>query len=92
MSSLCFVGQLLTNHYLCNQIKNEMDMGCVACVGDRRDAYRVLVRRPKGKRPLERHRHRWKDNIKINLPEIGWGSMNWIGCLLMYVVLNLQTA
>jgi hypothetical protein len=67
-------------------------MGCVACVGDRRDAYRVLVQRPKGKRPLERPRFRWKDNIKMNPPEMGWGSKNWIGCLLVKGVLNLQAA
>jgi hypothetical protein len=73
MSSLCFVGQLLTNHYLGNPIKkNEMD-GVYGMCGGRKDAYRVLVRRPKGKRPLERPRHRWKDNIKINLQEMGSG-------------------
>ena len=65
-------------------------MGCVACVGDSRDAYRVLVQKPEGKRPLESPRHRWKDNIKMNLQEMGWGGVNWIGCLLVNVVLNLQ--
>jgi hypothetical protein len=76
MSSLCSVGQLLTNHYLGNQIKkNEMDGVCGMC-GGRKDAYRVSVLRPEGKRPLERPRHRWKDNIKMNLQEMGWGGMN----------------
>jgi len=67
-------------------------MGVMACVGGRKDAYRVLVQRPEGKRPLERPRHRWRDNIKINLQEMGWGGMNWIGCLLVNVVLNLQAS
>ena len=60
--------------------------------GGRKDAYRVLVRRPEGKRPLERPRHRWKDSIKMNLQEMGWGGMNWFGCLLVNVVLKLQAA
>jgi hypothetical protein len=36
------------------------------------------VRKPEGKRPLGRPRHRWEDNIKINLTEIEWGGMHWI--------------
>jgi hypothetical protein len=36
------------------------------------------VGKPEGKRPLGRPRHRWEDNIKMNLREIGWGGMNWI--------------
>jgi hypothetical protein len=36
----------------------------------------ILVRNPKGKRPLGRPRCRWKDNIKSNLKEIGWGGMD----------------
>jgi len=40
-------------------------------MGDRRGACRVLVRKPKGKRPLERPRHRWEDNIKTGLQKIG---------------------
>jgi hypothetical protein len=40
--------------------------------------YRVLVRRPEGKRPLGRPRHRWEDNIKIDLREIGIDGANWI--------------
>jgi hypothetical protein len=45
-------------------------------VGDILGAYRVLVGRPEGKRPFERPRHKWKDNI--NLQEVGWESMDWI--------------
>jgi hypothetical protein len=52
--------------------------GFVACVGDRRGAYRVLVVRPDGKRPLGRPRLRWEDNIKIYLQEVGWEGVDWI--------------
>jgi hypothetical protein len=52
--------------------------GYVACVGDRRDAYRVLVVRPDGKRPCGRPRLRWEDNFKIDLQEVGWGGVDWI--------------
>jgi hypothetical protein len=40
-------------------------------------AYRILVGRPKGRRPLGRPRYRWEDNIKMDLQEVGWG-MDWI--------------
>jgi hypothetical protein len=40
--------------------------------------YRVLVGRPKGKRTLGRSRHKWEDNIKLNLREIGIDGANWI--------------
>jgi hypothetical protein len=52
--------------------------GHVARMGKRRGAYRVLVGRPKGKRPLERPRRSWEDNIKMDLGEIGIGGANWI--------------
>jgi hypothetical protein len=38
-----------------------------------RCSYRVLVGKPEGKRPLGRSRHRWKDNIKMDFQEVGWG-------------------
>jgi hypothetical protein len=47
-------------------------------MGDRRSAYRVLVGRYEGKRPFERARHGWDNNIKIVLQEVGWGGMDWI--------------
>jgi hypothetical protein len=40
--------------------------------------YRVLVGKPEGRRPLGIPRRRWKDNIKIDLQEVGCGGMNWI--------------
>jgi hypothetical protein len=52
--------------------------GHVARMGEGRDVYRVLVGRPEGKRPLERPRSRWEDNIKMDLKEIGIDGENWI--------------
>jgi hypothetical protein len=43
--------------------------GNVACIGVKRNAYRILVGKPEGKRPLARPRRRWKDNIKMHLRE-----------------------
>jgi hypothetical protein len=50
--------------------------GHVTLMGAKRNAYRILVGKPEGKRPLGRPRHRWLDNIKIYLREIGWGDMD----------------
>jgi hypothetical protein len=49
----------------------------VALMGARRGAYRFSVSRPGGKRPLERPRCRWEDNIKMDQVR-GWGGMDWI--------------
>jgi hypothetical protein len=46
--------------------------------GGRRNAYKILVGKPEGMRPLRRPRRRWKDNIKLDLSEIVWGGMDWI--------------
>jgi len=48
-------------------------------MGEERGAYRVLVGKPEGKRPLGRPRRRWVDNIRKNLQEVGCGYMDWIG-------------
>jgi hypothetical protein len=45
---------------------------------ENRKAYRVLVGKPEGKRPLGRARRKWEENIKIDLTEIGCGGMDWI--------------
>ena len=47
-------------------------------MGERRGIYRVLVGKPAEKRPLGRPRHRWEDNIKLDLQEVGCGGMDWI--------------
>jgi hypothetical protein len=50
--------------------------GHIARMGEKRTAYRVLVGKPEGKRPLGRLRRRWEDNIRMDLGEIGWGGMD----------------
>ena len=50
----------------------------MACVGDRRGAYRILVGIPEGKGSLGRPRHRWRVTLKIDLREVEWGGMDWI--------------
>jgi hypothetical protein len=50
--------------------------GLVARMGERRGAYRALVGKPEGRRPLGRPRRRWEDNIKMDLREVGWGVMD----------------
>jgi len=47
-------------------------------MGERRVANRVFVGKPEGKMPVGRPRHRWEDNIKMDLQEAGWGNMDWI--------------
>jgi hypothetical protein len=46
--------------------------------GEKRNVYRILVGKPEGMRPLGRLRHRWVDNIKMDLRGIGWCDMDWI--------------
>jgi hypothetical protein len=53
--------------------------GHVARMGEKRNVYRLLVGKPEGKRPLERPRRSWIDNIKMDLLEIGLNVVNWIG-------------
>jgi hypothetical protein len=52
--------------------------GHVACMGESRGVYRVLVGKPEGKKTLGRPRHRWEDNIKMGIQEVGCGDMDWI--------------
>jgi hypothetical protein len=53
--------------------------GHAARMGEKRNAYRLLVGKPGGKRPLGRPRRRWVDNIIMDLEEVGWGDVDWIG-------------
>jgi hypothetical protein len=67
-------------------------------MGEKRNAYRILVGNPEGKKPLGRPRRRWVDNITIYLREIGWDGTNWIDLTqdrdqwraLVNTVLNLR--
>ena len=52
--------------------------GNVALMGEKRGVYRILVRKPEENRPLGRLRHRWEDNINIDLQEVGYWGMDWI--------------
>jgi hypothetical protein len=53
--------------------------GHVARMVEKRNAYRLLVGKPEGKRPLRRPRRRWVDNIRMDLGEVGWSDVDWIG-------------
>ena len=72
--------------------------GACSAYGERRGVYRVLVGKPEGKKPLGRPRHRWEDNIKMDLQEVGCGGMDWIELTqdmyrwraLVTAVMNLQ--
>jgi hypothetical protein len=63
-----------------------------------RNAYRILVGKPEGKRPLGRPRRKWVENIKIDLREVGWDDVDWIDLAqdtdqwraLLYTVMNLR--
>jgi hypothetical protein len=58
-------------------------------MGDRKGAYRGLVQRSDGKKPLGRPRCKWEDNIKTDLQEVGWGAMDRWG-KFVNVVMNPQ--
>jgi hypothetical protein len=47
-------------------------------MGEKRGAYRILLGRPEGRRPLGIPRRRWEDNIKMDLQDVGWVGMEWI--------------
>jgi hypothetical protein len=72
--------------------------GYVPRMGEKRTAYRILVGKPEGKRPLGRPKRRWVGNIKMDRREIGWDSMDWIDLVkdrdqwraLVNTVMNLR--
>jgi hypothetical protein len=53
--------------------------GHVGLMGEKRNAYRLLVGKPEGKRPLGRPRRRWVNNIRMDLVEVRCGDVDWIG-------------
>ena len=55
-----------------------MCSGHVSRMGEEKEVYKVLVGKPKGKRPLGRPRRRWVDNIRMDLQEVVYGGMDWI--------------
>jgi hypothetical protein len=65
---------------------------------EKRNTYRLLAGKPEGRRPLGRPRCRWVDNFRIDLGEVGWGDVDWIGLAqdrnrwraLTNLVLNLR--
>jgi hypothetical protein len=61
------------------KLKRMRWVGHVARMGEKRNAYRLSVGKPEGKRPLERSRPRWVDNIRMELGEVGSGDVDWIG-------------
>jgi hypothetical protein len=73
-------------------------VGHVARMGEKRNVYRLFIGKPEGKRPLGRPRHRWIDNVKMDLLEIGLSVVDWIGLAqdryrwraLVNVVMNLR--
>jgi hypothetical protein len=64
--------------------------GHVACMGEERGVYRVLVGRPEGRSLLGRPRCRWEDNIKMDFRETGIYGTNWIWQALVNMVMNIQ--
>jgi hypothetical protein len=65
--------------YIIRQIKSRRMRwaGRVACMGEEMNVYRVLMGKPKGKRPLERPRRRWEDGIRMDLRKIFFWSVDW---------------
>jgi len=72
---------ICTAHPVISRVINSRRMrgtGHVIRMGENRGVYRVLVGKPEGKRPLVRPGHRWEDNIKMDLQEVGCEGRDWI--------------
>jgi hypothetical protein len=74
------LSDLYSSHNIVRVIKSRTtrQAGHVPRTGERRGVYSVLVGKPEEKRPLERHRGRWKNDIKMDLQKVGCGGMDWI--------------
>jgi hypothetical protein len=80
------------------QVKEDEMGGACSTNGEKSNAYRILVGKPEGKRPLGRSRRRWEDNIRMYLRKIGWGGKDWIDLaqdrdqwrVLVNTVMNLR--
>jgi hypothetical protein len=59
-------------------------------MSEKRNAYRLLVGKPEGKRPLGRPRRRWMDNIRMDLGEVGWGDVCPRNLRINYVPLRIK--
>jgi hypothetical protein len=78
--------------------KDEMGGECSTNGEEKKNAYRILLGKPEGKRPLGRPRRRWVDNVKMDLREIEWNGVDWIDMAqdrdqwraLVNTVLNLR--
>jgi hypothetical protein len=68
---------LITKYYSGNQIEKKVMRRAYSTYWGKRGAYWILVLRPEGQRPFGRSRHRWEDNIKMDLQSVGWG-IAWI--------------
>jgi hypothetical protein len=61
-----------------DQVKEQKMGRACSTNGAKRNSYWILMRKPEGKRPLERIRRVWADNTKMDLREIGWDGLDWI--------------
>ena len=75
---MVFANEVLWQHAADKIENNEMGWACGA-YGRGEGVYRVLVGKPEVRRPLGRPRRRWVDNIRMDLREMGFGYMDWIG-------------
>jgi hypothetical protein len=59
--------------------------GICSTNGEKGNAFKLSVRKPDGKRPLGRPRHRWTYNIRMDLVEVGWGGVIWTGLVWLRI-------
>jgi hypothetical protein len=88
----------MTSVIIVLQVKEDESGRECSTNGETRNAYRLLVGKPVGNRPLERQRRRWVVNIKMNLGETGWSGIDWVDMVLdrdqskafVYTVMSLR--